>query len=174
MAQSARPVQRTVSPLTVSTFDCSALLFLPLHLYPQASLSPLTEYCTLLEHILLNSPCLIQSKGSFPNTEKMQPRLNPHSYPILHDVELLPYFSIEWDSSLMSYEQFDDRVIQPIYSAICPLLDTQERYPVSQLILSSRSSLESLFDHDLLVPDISTLLKVRCFCYYLIMAFNKA
>jgi hypothetical protein len=141
------------------TFDCSSFLYLPLHLYP-APLSPSEEYTKIVDDILLRSPCLVKAKGFISRTENLPSTTSAASPPPAANeaVTSLPFYSLEWSSSLLSYPQFVDTVILPLYQALSQHLpaipsaeattadtSTSPSYPPSQLLSFSLSSLESLF-----------------------------
>jgi hypothetical protein len=136
-------------------FDCSSFLYLPLHLYP-APLSPSEEYTKIVDGILLRSPCLVKAKGFISRTENLPSATSAASPPPAaanEAVTSLPFYSLEWSSSLLSYPQFVDTVILPLHQALSQHLpaipsadtSTSPSYPLSQLLSFSLSSLESLF-----------------------------
>jgi hypothetical protein len=120
------------------------------------------SYTEAINRVLATSPCVLKSRGCISRLENTSTNFNPHSYPLTHPNETyLPFYLLEWDSSLLSYTEFTDTVLLPLHAALSALVSPPNESdadrgketpaPLSQLLSFSLSALECFFHcHQLL------------------------
>jgi hypothetical protein len=103
----------------------------------------------IINRVLATAPCVVKSTGFIARLEDSKTtNFNPDSYPLTHpDATSLPYYLLEWDSSVLSYPEFIDTVINPIHAALAALThpNNNDKIPLSQLLSFSFSAFESFF-----------------------------